>query len=103
MKTLHTLILILAFAALTGDAGRVRAQQPGDDPNWRERQNEKLQKQYQELKKELETLRKKHADAEAELEGLRNKLQIMPRSRWLDRWDSGPMFPQYRSNQFPHP
>jgi uncharacterized protein with von Willebrand factor type A (vWA) domain len=115
MKTLHTLILILAFEALTCHVSSVRAQQVEDDPNWRERRLERMKKEVLELEKKLEVLNKEFEELREKLEMQRNEslgswgpllnqgLQNKPRSRWLDRWDYGPMFPQYRSNLFPHP
>ena len=94
MKTLRLFPLLLVFAVLPLDLRSVRAQQPDDDPNWRERQLEKLQKEFQELEKRAETLRKQFEALERELEISMNKLPMTRRSRWLDRWDYRPMFPQ---------
>jgi hypothetical protein len=105
MKTGCLFLLLLAFAFLPYDLRLVGARQPGDDPNWRERQleelrnkSEVLRKKAQELEEEFKILQ--HEAAIAQWERLSNKLQRRP--RWLDRWDYGPISSEYRSNLFPH-
>jgi uncharacterized protein with von Willebrand factor type A (vWA) domain len=105
MKTARLFILLLAFAGLLSDVSWVRAQQADDDPNWREREIERLLEESQKLHERLEALNKEFEALKGQLERRRNKsfgqllnqaLQNTRRSIWLNREDYGPRLPKHR-------
>jgi hypothetical protein len=98
MKTFPFFSILVLAVLLLGAKG-VRAQQAGDDPNWRERGVERLQAlqaEIHKLRKELNALQKEQEERLTALEAW------MARPTWLDRWDYRPMYPKYRRYLFPH-